>query len=161
MLFFGKTADIFGKKLQLLLGMLWLSACSLITAFIPSALLMNIFCGLLGLGTAAIAPPALGVLFATYPEGKRRNAATGALGCGNPVGFVLGSLSAGVATHLSGWRASFIVIAVFFFLLTILAFWTVPQLPRNGDMKLAIKQFDYLGSILIAIGMGLFTAALT
>ncbi|KAF7890095.1 uncharacterized protein EAF02_002510 [Botrytis sinoallii] len=39
-----------------------------------------VICGLLGICTAAIAPPALGILFTAYPEGRRRNMACGALG---------------------------------------------------------------------------------
>lgn len=122
---------------------------------------MNVLCGLLGLGTAAIAPPAIGTLFATYPLGRRRQKAAGALGASNPVGFILGSISAGLATKLFSWRASFIVIAVFFFILTLLAFWTMPSTPRSGDLRVAAKQFDYFGTALIIIGMATFSAALT
>ena len=46
MLVFGKIADSFGFKPQLLFGMALLGIASLITAFVPSALSMNILCGL-------------------------------------------------------------------------------------------------------------------
>src|SRR4051794_393480 len=122
MLFFGKTADLFGRKPQLLAGMSCLSLFALITAFAPNPMAMNILCGFLGLGTAVISPPAIGTLFATYPEGRRRNKAAGALGAGNPIGFILGSVSSGAATKCFGWRASFIVVAIFFFVLSLFAF---------------------------------------
>jgi MFS family permease len=161
MLFFGKTADLFGCKTQLMAGMASLSLFSLITFFAPNPMAMNILCGFLGLGTAVISPPAVGTLFATYPEGRRRNKATGALGAGNPIGFILGSISSGLATKLYNWRASFIVVSVFFVVIALLAFWTMPNMPRSGSMRLEVKRFDWLGTILTIMGMALFCAALT
>jgi hypothetical protein len=60
MLFFTKTADLFGCKLQLLSGMAFLSVTSLTTAFAPNPIAMNVLCGFLGLGTAVVSPPAIG-----------------------------------------------------------------------------------------------------
>ncbi|KAH7420231.1 major facilitator superfamily domain-containing protein, partial [Cadophora sp. MPI-SDFR-AT-0126] len=161
MLFFSKTADLFGRKLQLLLGFFLLSLFSLLTAFAPNALSINVLCGFLGLGTAIIAPPAIGTLFATYPQGKRRNRVTGALGVGNPLGFILGSISSGVATKYASWRQSFIVIAVFFFVMAGAAIWTVPAIPRSGNPGALVKQFDYLGTFLTVAGLACVSAALT
>jgi len=161
MLFFSKTADLFGRKLQLLLGLSLLSLLSLLIAFAPNALSINILCGFLGLGTAIIAPPAIGTLFATYPQGKRRNRVTGALGVGNPLGFILGSISSGVATKYASWRQSFIVIAGFFFLLAGAAVWTVPAIPRAGNPGVLVRQFDYLGTGLTVLGLACVSAALT
>jgi MFS family permease len=161
MLFFGRTADLLGRKIQLLVGMAVLSLVSLITAFAPNAIAMNVLCGFLGLGTAAISPPAIGTLFAIYPEGRRRNKATGAISSGNPVGFILGSISSGISTTYFNWRASFIVITIFFFIMTLLAFWTMPSIPRSGNVRTVVKQFDYLGTALIIAGMALFSTALT
>jgi MFS family permease len=161
MLFFGKTADLLGRKIQLLVGMGFLSLVSLVTAFAPNAISMDVLCGFLGMGTAAISPPAIGTLFAIYPEGGRRNKATGAVGSGNPVAFILGSVSSGIATRFFSWRASFVVIAIFFFIMTLLAFWTMPSIPRVGEVRAVVKQFDYLGTAFIVAGMALTSAALT
>ncbi|KAK6608084.1 MFS-type transporter C1683.03c-like protein 1 [Botrytis cinerea] len=139
MLFFGKVADELGRKIQLLIGLLSMSAFSLVAAW----------------------SPALGILFAAYPEGRRRNMACGALGTGNPVGFILGSVSSGLAVKYYGWRASFIVMAIFFFLLVLLAFWTVPVITRVGSRSDAIRRFDYAGSIFIVLAVALISAGLT
>jgi MFS family permease len=160
-LFFGKTADLFGRKVQLLAGLASLSLFAFITSFAPNGIALNVLLGFLGLGTAAIAPPSVGILFTTYPPGRRRNKVIGALGCGNPLGFVLGSVSSGVATKYSSWRASFIVVSIFFFTMTVMAFWTVPVVPREGSIRLMIRQFDYLGTVLTVIGVAIFSAALT
>lgn len=161
MLFFGKTADLVGCKLQLLVGMGFLSLASLATAFVPNPIGLNILCGFLGLGTAVISPPAIGTLFATYPEGRRRNKAAGALGCGNPIGFILGSVASGLASKYYSWRASFIVVAIFFVVLTVASFWTMPSIPRAGSLAVEAKQFDYLGTVLTVVGFALVSSALT
>jgi MFS family permease len=161
MLFFGKTADLFGCKLQLLAGLAFLSITSLGTAFVPSPIGLNVLCGFLGLGTAVISPPAIGTLFATYPEGRRRNMATGALGCGNPIGLILGSVSSGIATKYSSWRASFVVIAIFFAMLAVSSFWTMPSTPRSGSLRSETRKFDYLGTVLTVVGFALVSAGLT
>jgi MFS family permease len=161
MLLFGSTADLLGRKVQLLTGLFSISIFSLLTAFSPSAIPLLVLCGLLGLGTACISPPAIGTLFATYPEGRRRNLVTGALGCGNPVGFILGSVSSGLATKYYGWRASFMVVAGFFFVMAVAAVWAVPSLGRKGNVKKAVRRFDYVGAGLTVLGMALLTAGLT
>lgn len=161
MLFFGKTADLFGRKSQLLGGMAFLSLIALIAAFAPNPMALNVLCGFLGLGTAVINPPAIGMLFTTYPAGRRQNKAAGALGSGNPLGFIFGSISSGVATKIYGWRASFFVISIFFFVLALLSFWTMPNSPRTGSLKTEVKRFDWIGTFTIILGMSLSCAALT
>ncbi|KAJ8067568.1 hypothetical protein OCU04_004908 [Sclerotinia nivalis] len=161
MLFFGKVADELGRKIQLLIGLLFMSAFSLVAAWSPGPIELIVICGFLGLCTAAIAPPALGILFAAYSEGRRRNMACGALGTGNPVGFILGSVSSGLAVKYYGWRASFVVMAIFFFLMVILAFWTVPVIARSGNRAEAIRRFDYAGSLFIVLAVALISAGLT
>ncbi|KAF7954091.1 hypothetical protein EAE96_005224 [Botrytis aclada] len=161
MLFFGKVADELGRKIQLLIGLLFMSAFALVAAWSPGPYELIVICGLLGVCTAVIAPPALGILFAAYPEGRRRNMACGALGTGNPVGFILGSVSSGLAVKYYGWRASFVVMAIFFFLLVIFAFWTVPVITRVGNRSDAIRRFDYAGSIFIVLAVALISAGLT
>ena len=49
-----------------------------------------IFVALTGLGSAANTPAAIGVFTAAFPPGKKRNRALGALGAGQPTGFILG-----------------------------------------------------------------------
>jgi MFS family permease len=160
-LLFGKTADLFGRKVQLLAGLFLLSVFALITSFAPNGLSLNILLGFLGLMTAAIAPPSIGILFTAYPPGTRRNMVTGALGCANPLGFAIGSVSSGVATKYYSWRASFIFVAIFFVVTTCLAFLTVPSIPRVGNIRTMVTQFDYLGTVLTVTGITMISAALT
>lgn len=161
-LFFGKTADLFGGKVQIIFGTILLSITSLFVFLASRPMSILILCGFLGVGTAMIGPPAIGVLLATYPEGRRRNRVTGALGAGNPLGFVIGSISSGLATTYWNWRSSFMVMAIFFLVMTTFVVWTVPSTRQpSGSRKTMIKTFDYLGAVFMIIGTALVSAGLT
>ncbi|KAG9241794.1 major facilitator superfamily domain-containing protein [Calycina marina] len=161
MLFFGKTSSIFGCKLQVCIGLACLSVVSLITAFAPNALSFLVLCGLQGVGTAAVSPPVVGALFATYPEGPRTRRGTAFLGCGNPVGFILGSISSGFVTLKFDWRGSFVVSSLYFFILTIISIWAMPKIPASSSKVADLKKFDWLGAFLITTTMALICTGLT
>jgi len=131
------------------------------TSFVPSPKSMLVLCGFLGIGTAMIGPPAIGILLDIYPEGQRRNKVTGVLGAGNPVGFIIGSFSSGLAAKYWSWRSSFLVISIFFLAMTTLAVCTIPSIPQPGSRSRAVQKFDYFGTALIVVGMALVSAALT
>ena len=122
---------------------------------------MNIYCGFLGLGTAMVSPPAVGALFATYSEGQRRNTAMGVLGAGNPVGFILGSISSGLVTMEFDWHASFLVVCIFFLIMGLLSLWAIPSIPGRIDSRVGLKKFDWRGAIASITGVALVCAALT
>jgi predicted MFS family arabinose efflux permease len=74
---------------------------------------------------------------------------------------MLGSISSGLSTHFFNWRPSFVVIAIFCFIITLLAFWAMLSTPRSGNVRMVVKQFDYLGTALTIVGLALFSTALT
>jgi len=91
-----------------------------------------------------------------------------AFGAGNPLGFVFGSILSGVAARIFDWRASFILIAIIWGLLTIMAFWTIPKVeayppgqPLKERLLSFVKRFDALGTVLTIFGTGVLTAAVT
>jgi MFS family permease len=43
-----------------------------------------------GLGSACNTPSGIGILSAHFPPGPKRNIAYGALGAGQPIGFIMG-----------------------------------------------------------------------
>lgn len=83
------------------------------------------------------------------------------MGAANPLGFLLGSISSGLATRYASWRESFLVVAIFFFMLAGLAVGTMPSLPRAGTARRLLRDFDPLGTVLIVTGTAGLSAALT
>ncbi|KAI5357986.1 Putative major facilitator superfamily, MFS transporter superfamily [Septoria linicola] len=142
LLFFGKIADLFGRKL----------------------LFLDVLNGLLGLFSASAVPPAVGLLGIVYEKpSKRKNYAFACFSAGNPLGFVAGTIFGGIATSLFGWRASFWLIAIIFIVFTAIAFFTVPKdFTAKEDLSWnTLKRFDVVGAILTVGGIGMFSAALS
>ncbi len=166
LLFFGRIADLFGRRQVFLWSMATFSASLLIIGFAPNALYMDIFCGISGLCSAAAVPPAIGTLGAVYNKpSRRKNRAFACFSAGNPLGFVLGAFVAGIVTLISDWRAVFWVMCVIYAIFTVIAWWTVPsddvhQVKGKLDRE-TLAKFDFLGAFLAISGIGMFTGALT
>ena len=165
LLFFGRVADLFGRRPVLIYSMAAFTICMLITGFSQTAIMAEIFLALSGVACAAVVPPAIGKLGAIYEKpSRRKNRAFACFSAGNPVGFVIGAVSAGIVTKISSWRASFWVIAVIYGFFTIAAWFTTPKDAEQslGGLNVeTLKQMDWIGAVLAVTGIALFTAAFT
>lgn len=164
LLFFGKTADLFGRK-SLFVGSFFLFAVfALAAGFAKTPITLDILTGMMGLMSASAVPPASGILGAAYEKpSKRKNAAFACFSAGNPLGFVFGTIFGGIAATLFEWRASFWLIAIIFLALTILGIFTIPKdwtdkEPLTWD---TLKRFDIVGTVLTVSGIGMFSAAIS
>ncbi|KAI1342388.1 MFS general substrate transporter [Xylariaceae sp. FL0016] len=163
----GQLADLLGRKAMFIIGMATFSAFVLLVAFAQNPFWLLIVMGILGIPSAMVVPPAIGILGAAYAApSKRKNAAFSAFSAGNPLGFVFGTILCGVATQLSSWRAAFVMLCIIWAVFTVFAFWAVPNVENFDRAPLrerlgALKQFDYFGTILTIFGTGMFTAGLT
>lgn len=103
----GQLADLVGRKLMFIAGMGSFSALVLLTGFAQNTYWMLIMCGALGIPSAMVVPPAMGILGAAYKTpSRRKTSAFAAFSAGNPLGFVFGSIVCGVASSISSWRAA-------------------------------------------------------
>ncbi|KAF4974190.1 hypothetical protein FZEAL_8868 [Fusarium zealandicum] len=164
----GQLADLLGRKIVFLFGMGCFSAGCLIVAFAQNPFWMNILCGVLGLASAMVVPPAIGILGAAYNvSSQRKNWAFASFSAGNPLGFALGSIVCGIAARIFDWRAGFILLAIIWAILGVASIWIVPSVeafepsPFKERLRVAMKQFDSVGTILTVTGIGMVTAALT
>ncbi|KAL2353193.1 putative transporter [Cryomyces antarcticus] len=164
LLFFGRIADLFGRR-SLFIGSLGLFAVfSLAAGFSRTPIALDVLNGVMGLMSASAVPPAVGMLGVIYEKpSKRKNAAFACFSAGNPLGFIFGTIFSGVATQLFNWRASFWLLAIIYLVFTILAFFTMP-VDDTDKQKFdweAVKRFDILGTVLTVAGIGMFSAALS
>ncbi|KAL4880767.1 major facilitator superfamily domain-containing protein [Aspergillus karnatakaensis] len=164
----GQLTDLLGRRLFLLIGTAGFSLSCLILGFAKNPFWMNILCGLVGLFSAVVVPPAAGILGAAYSQPcRRKNWAFACFSAGTPVGFGLGSIIMGVAARLSSWRAGFWFFAVAWGVLSALSFWVVPGIEAHGDgsfrerLGIAVRRFDFAGTVLTVLGVGLLTTGLT
>ena len=163
LLFFGRTADMFGRKPIFVGSMAVLTVFALGTGFATNALVMDTLNGFLGLCSAAAVPPAVGILGATYEKpSKRKNYAFACFSAGNPLGFVFGSVFSGVATKLFNWRASFWLFAIIYLIFTVTAIFTVPKDSEEPEKFrwASVKKFDIFGAVCTIAGIAMFSSSL-
>lgn len=165
LLFFGRVADLFGRRIVLLFGMTCYSACLLVAGFARNPIFLDIFCALLGLCSAASVPAAVGSLGAAYSRpSRRKNIAFACFSSGNALGFGAGALISGVVSKYMPWRASFWTLAVTYGVATAFSWWTVPL--EHDPCRCALQwatlgELDWLGATAITTGLAFFLSGIT
>ena len=165
----GQLADLMGRKLMFVMGMASFSVFALLVGFAKNPFWMDVVCGILGVSSAMVVPPAIGIMGAAYSvPSKRKNLAFSAFSAGNPLGFVFGSIISGVATMLFNWRASYYLIAILWVVFAALAAWTVPKVEAYPEgqgvgerVRTFVRTFDFVGTTLTIFGAGILTAGIT
>jgi MFS family permease len=165
LLFFGRVADLFGRRVVLLFGMTCYSACLLIAGFATNPVFLDIFCGLIGLCSAATVPAAVGTLGAAYSRpSRRKNIAFACFSAGNPLGFGAGALLSGLVNKSMTWRASFWILAVGYGLVSAFSWHTVPlqdNQPRFPYQFRTLARLDWFGALAIITGLALLLSGIT
>jgi MFS family permease len=141
------------------------SACLLIAGFAPNPIFLDVFCGLIGLCSAASVPAAIGTLGAAYSQpSQRKNRAFACFSSGNPLGFGVGALLSGLVNKYMTWRASFWSLAVIYGVVAAFSWWTVPleenRCPCAFEYS-TLTRLDWLGAIAIVSGLALLLGGIT
>ncbi|MEU4000858.1 MFS transporter, partial [Streptomyces fungicidicus] len=108
-LFFGRCADLFGRRRQFLLGIALLGVASLAGGLADEPWLLLLARVAQGVATAAVTPAALSLLTTSFPEGPLREKALGLNGALMAAGFTTGAVLGGLLTDLVNWRWAFFV----------------------------------------------------
>lgn len=131
---------------------------SIASAFAPNDTTFIIFMAMEGLGSACNTPAGIGIYSAYFPPGPKRNLAYGALGAGQPVGFILGLVLGGILTESRAtWRAIFFIQAGLGFFFVVLG-WLVFEKDQPSSMY--TKGLDWGGAFLSTAGFALLTYSL-
>ena len=148
-----------------LFGMTGCFAFLLIISFAPNAIFLDVFCGLLGLCSAAFVPAAIGTLGAVYSlSSRRKNIAFACFSSGNPLGFRAGVMHSGAIYKSMSWRISFWTLAIIYGLIAAFSWWTVPL--ENGQSQCTVEcatlaQLDLLGAAAIIAGIAFLLIGIT
>ncbi|MCA6091521.1 MFS transporter [Streptomyces sp. SCA3-4] len=112
LLFFGRLADLYGRRRLFLSGLALFTAASVLAtlAWDPASLLAGR--ALQGLGAAMIVPTGMSLLTTTFTEGPQRERALGISGTLMSLGFTIGMVLGGVMTDTLGWRSTMGLLAV-------------------------------------------------
>ncbi|KLO14349.1 MFS general substrate transporter [Schizopora paradoxa] len=150
LIFFGRLADLYGRKKAFLLGFLWHCAFSLGCGFANSIIVLDVLRAMQGMGAAAFVPASVGILAHAFPESRARSIAFATFSAGAPVGGALGLQLGGVLTQWAPdtWRAPYFLtagLAVPVFIGGLFTIdWDVAS-TETADQK----RVDWLGAILV------------
>lgn len=106
----GWMADRWGRKLPLMISLLWFAVFDAAIYFAPSFAWILVFRTLFGFGMGAEWTAGTAMAMESFPE-RSRKIASGLLQAGWPVGFFAAALVAHFVVPAFGWRAMFIVAA--------------------------------------------------
>ncbi len=153
----GRAADLLGRKLIFIIGVVAFSLASLLVGISQGESLVIIARGVQGLAGAFMAPAALSIVLATFREGKERNKALSIWGAIASGGAAAGLLIGGVLTEYLSWRWNFFVNVPIGIMVAIAAWRIVPE--SKGD--LGHNNFDVFGAVTVTGGLMLLVYALT
>ncbi|MFL5354605.1 MFS transporter [Archangium sp.] len=107
----GSVADRWGRKLPLMISVVWLALCDGAVAMAPTFTWVLVLRTLFGFGMGAEWTSGATLAMENWPE-RSRGIASGILHGGWAVGYLLAAVVSGFVVPVWGWRALFIIAAV-------------------------------------------------
>ncbi|MFG1777753.1 MFS transporter [Micromonospora sp. NPDC049048] len=157
-LFFGRVADLFGRKRLFMIGIVLLGGSSLAGGLATEPVLLIAARIGQGIATAMVTPAALSLMTTMFPEGPARSKALGLNGALMAAGFTAGAVLGGLLTGAVSWRwAFFINVAVAVAVIFVAPF--VLREPAAGQRpKLDVPGAITITLALVALVFGIDTA---
>lgn len=153
--FFGKMADIYGKRRLLLWGVFVFMVGSILCGVATEIFLLIGGRIIQGLGGAMFVPPLYALVFQEFPE-ERRGMAMGMIGVGAGIGLAVGpSFSSFILSHF-GWRWIYLINAPLCLFVQAGIILTVHKEPsRLSDDRIALKPAVLLSLFLVSLMYGI------
>lgn len=157
-LFFGRVADLFGRKRLFLAGTVLLGVSSFVAGLAGDpAVLIAARVGQ-GLATAMVTPAALSLLTTTFPEGPARSRVLGLSGALMAAGFTTGAALGGLLTGAVSWRWAFYINVVVAVVVLIVAPFVLTDNHAERRPRLDAPGAIVITVALVALVFGITTA---
>jgi EmrB/QacA subfamily drug resistance transporter len=147
----GRMADLIGRRLVFVIGLVAFGASSLAAGLATTAGELILFRGIQGLGGAMLSASALTLLTVTFEHGRRRNIALGIWGGLAGLGGTMGAVVGGALVDSLSWRWVFLVNVPFGILVIAASFFILRESRANLDG--AARTFDVAGALLSTSGL--------
>jgi SHS family lactate transporter-like MFS transporter len=167
----GWMADRWGRRLPLMMSLVWFAVFDAAIYFAPSFAWIIVFRTLFGFGMGAEWTAGTALAMEAFPQ-RTRKFASGLLQAGWPVGFLIASATAYFVVPAFGWRAMFLIAAVPALLVIPIRMFVPDELSqvakapesRGAVADLAapqVRKMIILGSILMALGFVVYYGMVT
>jgi EmrB/QacA subfamily drug resistance transporter len=153
----GRTADLYGRRRVLMLGLAGFTLCSFLIGFSTSGIMLIVLRAFQGLAGAFMSPTALSILLTSFEEGPTRNRALSIWSIVASGGAAAGVFLGGVLTQYLGWQWCFFVNVP----IGIAAIIGIRKYLPAHIQEAKDKNLDVPGAILITSGLVALVYALT
>jgi EmrB/QacA subfamily drug resistance transporter len=157
-LFFGRVADLFGRKRLFLIGIVLLGVSSLAGGIATEPILLIVTRVGQGIATAMVTPAALSLMTTMFPEGPARSRALGLNGALMAAGFTAGAVLGGLLTGAVSWRWAFFINVVVALAVIVIAPFVLREPARGSRPKLDVPGAVTITLALVALVFGIDTA---
>jgi EmrB/QacA subfamily drug resistance transporter len=153
----GSLADLFGRRLVFVIGLVVFSVSSLLSGLASDPLWLNLARGAQGVGGAAMFSTSLALLGSAF-QGKERGVAFGAWGAITGIAVAIGPVIGGVLTTGISWRWIFLVNVPIGVVAVIISLWKVeeskPPRAQRPDLIGVVTFSGALGALVFALIKG-------
>ncbi len=157
-LFFGRVADLFGRKRLFMIGIVLLGVSSLTGGLATEPVLLITARVGQGIATAMVTPAALSLMTTMFPEGPARSKALGLNGALMAAGFTAGAVLGGLLTGAVSWRWAFFINVVVAVAVIAIAPFVLREPTPEQRPKLDVPGAITITLALVALVFGIDTA---
>ncbi|KAI0350433.1 efflux transporter [Trametes cingulata] len=160
LLFFGRIADLYGRKYTFIFGCGFMGILGLGCGFANDEITLDVLRGFQGIGAAACIPAGLGILAHNFPPSPIRSIAFATFAAGAPVGAAIGAAVGGVLTQLTAktWRSTFWFLTG---LSAVCVLGAMVSIDKDLPYHLEDRRVDWLGAFLVTLGLTLIIFVLS
>lgn len=144
----GMLSDKIGHKRMFLMGLPLFALASLCAAFSPTAMSLILSRGFLAVGAAVSMPATLAIVRHVFLDPKERALAIGIWSAVASGGAAIGPLVGGALLSHFWWGSVFLINVPVVLLVLPFAYYLIPKCGEASQ-----KKIDYVGSILVLIGL--------
>ncbi|ONI84789.1 MFS transporter [Saccharothrix sp. ALI-22-I] len=148
LLLFGRVSDLVGRRPLFILGLVIVTAFSLVAGLATAPWMLIAARAGQGVGSAMVGATALALLTASFPEGPRRDKALGVSGALLSLGFVVGTIAGGVITSGLNWRWTMLILVI---MGAVVLVGAVMLLDKHEERHPA--RLDVPGALLATVGL--------
>lgn len=153
----GRLADVYGRRLVFITGLGLFTAASLVGGLASTAGVLVGARGFQGLGAAVLAPATLTILTTTFPHGPARHRALAVWTAVSLAGGAIGNLLSGALTEYLTWRSTLLINVPIGAVGIVVAAATL----AGGRPRGRVDRLDLKGAVLVTTALIAVTYALT